>query len=145
MQSSLKLDFSRISSLHTSIRTWLMWRTRESTLRSTDSHDTMAAFTALCAPTSTATSTGVARTAWKRQGESVEAGARENGDMGQNSILEKTHEFFQMCDIENKGFISRRDMQVRMLLWLGFESCVTTDFYCIKVIEIKEMLQFMSA
>uniref|UniRef100_A0A671YUG5 Calcium release activated channel regulator 2A n=1 Tax=Sparus aurata TaxID=8175 RepID=A0A671YUG5_SPAAU len=71
----------------------------------------MAAFTAPCAPTSTATSTGVARTAWKRQGESVEAGARENGDMGQNSILEKTHEFFQMCDIENKGFISRRDMQ----------------------------------
>ncbi|KAM9351633.1 EF-hand calcium-binding domain-containing protein 4B [Symphorus nematophorus] len=31
--------------------------------------------------------------------------------MGQNTILEKTHEFFQMCDIENKGFITRRDMQ----------------------------------
>ncbi|XP_036963611.1 ras and EF-hand domain-containing protein homolog isoform X1 [Acanthopagrus latus] len=71
----------------------------------------MAAFTAPCAPTSTSTSTGVARTAWKRQGDSVEAGACENGDMGQNTILEKTHEFFQMCDIENKGFISRRDMQ----------------------------------
>uniref|UniRef100_A0A669DX95 Calcium release activated channel regulator 2A n=1 Tax=Oreochromis niloticus TaxID=8128 RepID=A0A669DX95_ORENI len=28
-----------------------------------------------------------------------------------NTILEKTHEFFQMCDIENKGFITRRDMQ----------------------------------
>uniref|UniRef100_A0A8C5DVK6 Ras and EF-hand domain-containing protein homolog n=1 Tax=Gouania willdenowi TaxID=441366 RepID=A0A8C5DVK6_GOUWI len=24
---------------------------------------------------------------------------------------EKTHEFFQMCDIENKGFVTRRDMQ----------------------------------
>uniref|UniRef100_A0A7N6B3J0 EF-hand domain-containing protein n=1 Tax=Anabas testudineus TaxID=64144 RepID=A0A7N6B3J0_ANATE len=35
----------------------------------------------------------------------------ESGDMDQNTILEKTHEFFQMCDIENKGFINRRDMQ----------------------------------
>uniref|UniRef100_A0AAQ6ANB3 EF-hand domain-containing protein n=1 Tax=Amphiprion ocellaris TaxID=80972 RepID=A0AAQ6ANB3_AMPOC len=35
----------------------------------------------------------------------------ENGDVGPNTILEKTHEFFQMCDIENKGFITRRDMQ----------------------------------
>uniref|UniRef100_A0A3Q4HJF3 Calcium release activated channel regulator 2A n=1 Tax=Neolamprologus brichardi TaxID=32507 RepID=A0A3Q4HJF3_NEOBR len=34
-----------------------------------------------------------------------------NGNVGQNTILEKTHEFFQMCDIENKGFITRRDMQ----------------------------------
>ncbi|AWP08802.1 putative EF-hand calcium-binding domain-containing protein 4B-like [Scophthalmus maximus] len=32
--------------------------------------------------------------------------------MGQNTILEKkTHEFFQMCDTENKGFIARREMQ----------------------------------
>ncbi|KAM8750997.1 EF-hand calcium-binding domain-containing protein 4B isoform 1-T2 [Acanthopagrus schlegelii] len=71
----------------------------------------MAAFTAPCAPSSTSTSTGAARTAWKRQGDSIEAGACENVNMGQNTILEKTHEFFQMCDIENKGFISRRDMQ----------------------------------
>ncbi|KAI4825725.1 hypothetical protein KUCAC02_021396 [Chaenocephalus aceratus] len=35
----------------------------------------------------------------------------KNGEVGQNTILEKTHEFFKMCDIENKGFISRRDMQ----------------------------------
>uniref|UniRef100_A0A672ZWX1 Ras and EF-hand domain-containing protein homolog n=1 Tax=Sphaeramia orbicularis TaxID=375764 RepID=A0A672ZWX1_9TELE len=31
----------------------------------------------------------------------------ENGDVGQSSILE----FFQICDIENKGFITRRNMQ----------------------------------
>ncbi|KAM9815096.1 EF-hand calcium-binding domain-containing protein 4B isoform 1-T6 [Syngnathus typhle] len=37
---------------------------------------------------------------------------RESGHVGQNTVLEKTHEFFQVCDIEKKGFITRRDMQV---------------------------------
>lgn len=81
----------------------------------------MAAFTATCAVTST-TSTTVAQTAGRRQGSTGEAGKSvydwrktENGDVGQNTILEKTHEFFQLCDIENKGFITRRDMQVRLL------------------------------
>uniref|UniRef100_A0A665TL68 Calcium release activated channel regulator 2A n=1 Tax=Echeneis naucrates TaxID=173247 RepID=A0A665TL68_ECHNA len=54
----------------------------------------MAAFTAPCAI-----------------GSSKEEGKYENGDIGQSTILEKTHEFFQMCDTENKGFITRRDMQ----------------------------------
>ncbi|XP_041794877.1 EF-hand calcium-binding domain-containing protein 4B [Chelmon rostratus] len=70
----------------------------------------MAAFTAPCAATNTVTAVG-ARTAWQRQGSSEEAGKSENGDVGQHTIREKTHEFFQMCDIENKGFITRRDMQ----------------------------------
>lgn len=35
-----------------------------------------------------------------------------SGDLGQDAILEKIPEFFQMCDLENKGFITRRDMQV---------------------------------
>uniref|UniRef100_A0A8C4HCB6 EF-hand domain-containing protein n=1 Tax=Dicentrarchus labrax TaxID=13489 RepID=A0A8C4HCB6_DICLA len=70
----------------------------------------MAAFTTPCDTTNT-TTTMVAQTTWQRQGSTEEAGKRENGDVGQNTILEKTHEFFQMCDIENKGFISRRDMQ----------------------------------
>uniref|UniRef100_A0A8C7YWK0 Calcium release activated channel regulator 2A n=1 Tax=Oryzias sinensis TaxID=183150 RepID=A0A8C7YWK0_9TELE len=34
-----------------------------------------------------------------------------SGDLGQDAILEKIPEFFQMCDLENKGFINRRDMQ----------------------------------
>ncbi|RVE72276.1 hypothetical protein OJAV_G00060170 [Oryzias javanicus] len=34
-----------------------------------------------------------------------------SGDLGQDAILEKIPEFFQMCDLENKGFITRRDMQ----------------------------------
>lgn len=75
--------------------------------------DTMAAFTAPCATTNAASGT-VARTEWQRQGSGEEAGKSENGVVGQNTILEKTHEFFQMCDIENKGFITRRDMQVRL-------------------------------
>uniref|UniRef100_A0A3Q3DU56 Calcium release activated channel regulator 2A n=1 Tax=Hippocampus comes TaxID=109280 RepID=A0A3Q3DU56_HIPCM len=36
---------------------------------------------------------------------------RESGQVGQNTVLEKTHEFFQVCDIEKKGFITQRDMQ----------------------------------
>ncbi|XP_070686730.1 EF-hand calcium-binding domain-containing protein 4B [Pempheris klunzingeri] len=68
----------------------------------------MAAFTA---PYANTTTSAAAQTAWQRQGSSDEVGTCENGDVGQNTILEKTHEFFQMCDIENKGFISRRDMQ----------------------------------
>uniref|UniRef100_A0A6Q2XSK2 EF-hand domain-containing protein n=1 Tax=Esox lucius TaxID=8010 RepID=A0A6Q2XSK2_ESOLU len=28
-----------------------------------------------------------------------------------STMLEKTHDFFQICDIEDKGFITRRDMQ----------------------------------
>ena len=75
----------------------------------------MAAFTAPCAVTLTTTTT-VARTAWQRQGSNKEEGKCENGDVGQNTILEKTHEFFQMCDIENKGFITQCDMQVRSLI-----------------------------
>ncbi|XP_018558992.1 EF-hand calcium-binding domain-containing protein 4B [Lates calcarifer] len=70
----------------------------------------MAACTAPCTTTNTTTST-VAQTVWQRQGSSEEEGKCEDGDMGQNTILEKTREFFQMCDIENKGFINRRDMQ----------------------------------
>ncbi|KAL4625094.1 ras and EF-hand domain-containing protein-like isoform X1 [Arapaima gigas] len=30
---------------------------------------------------------------------------------GRQALLEKTQEFFQICDTENKGFITRRDMQ----------------------------------
>ncbi|XP_035982619.1 ras and EF-hand domain-containing protein homolog [Fundulus heteroclitus] len=54
----------------------------------------------------------------QRQGSGEETSARESeqrrsgtSDVGQNTIREKTHEFFQMCDVENKGFITRRDMQ----------------------------------
>ncbi|KAM4618189.1 EF-hand calcium-binding domain-containing protein 4B [Polymixia lowei] len=35
----------------------------------------------------------------------------ESQDGGHNTILEKTHEFFQICDLEGKGFVTRRDMQ----------------------------------
>ncbi|OCT86232.1 EF-hand calcium-binding domain-containing protein 4B [Xenopus laevis] len=35
----------------------------------------------------------------------------EEQDTGQGGMLGKAHEFFQICDIEDKGFITRRDMQ----------------------------------
>lgn len=69
----------------------------------------MAAFTAPSATTKTLSRT-VGQAAWLREESSK--GASKCWDMEQNTILEKTHEFFQMCDVENKGFINRRDMQV---------------------------------
>lgn len=82
----------------------------------------MAAFTAPCAISSSRTSV-VAPTAWPRQASSEEEGKYENGDVGQNTILEKTQQFFQICDIESKGFITRRDMQVR---------CWPTELWCVE-------------
>ncbi|KAK2841982.1 hypothetical protein Q5P01_012182 [Channa striata] len=70
----------------------------------------MAAFAASGAITNTSTPK-VPRDAQQRQRSSEEAGNCETGNMDQNTIQEKTHEFFQMCDIEDKGFITRRDMQ----------------------------------
>uniref|UniRef100_A0AAQ5ZTJ5 EF-hand domain-containing protein n=1 Tax=Amphiprion ocellaris TaxID=80972 RepID=A0AAQ5ZTJ5_AMPOC len=74
----------------------------------------MAAFTTPATNNNNAVSKVAAQTAWQRQGSSdkvLNLRKSENGDVGPNTILEKTHEFFQMCDIENKGFITRRDMQ----------------------------------
>ncbi|XP_005795922.1 ras and EF-hand domain-containing protein homolog [Xiphophorus maculatus] len=72
----------------------------------------MAAFTAPCP------NIRAARTTLQTRGGSDRTSAEEDdssrsrsSDVGQNTILEKTHEFFQMCDTENKGFITRRDMQ----------------------------------
>lgn len=84
----------------------------------------MAAFPAACA-NNNAMSATVARAARQSQGGSDEVAACESLDMGHNTIQEKTREFFQMCDVENKGFITQRDMQVRSLgqgwvLWLSF-------------------------
>ncbi|KAM6937073.1 EF-hand calcium-binding domain-containing protein 4B [Xenentodon cancila] len=77
----------------------------------------MSAMTAPCANINTAGTT-VVQTAWQRRDNGQEMHTWENhgrrsanGDVEQNTILEKTHEFFQMCDIENKGFITPRDMQ----------------------------------
>ncbi|XP_060932937.1 EF-hand calcium-binding domain-containing protein 4B [Limanda limanda] len=66
----------------------------------------MAAFTVPSTTASTKT-TAAARTAGRQR----QGGSGENRDAGQNTFHEKTHEFFQMCDVENKGFITRRDMQ----------------------------------
>ncbi|XP_047202618.1 EF-hand calcium-binding domain-containing protein 4B isoform X4 [Girardinichthys multiradiatus] len=77
----------------------------------------MAAFTAPCPDINTA-GCSMAQITCQRKGSSDNLRARDSdlkrsgsSDDGQNTILEKTHEFFQMCDIENKGFITRRDMQ----------------------------------
>ncbi|XP_054881373.1 EF-hand calcium-binding domain-containing protein 4B-like [Poeciliopsis prolifica] len=71
----------------------------------------MAAFTAPCPDTS------VARTTLQTPGGSDQTSAEDDdsrrsqsSDVGQNTILEKTHQFFQMCDTENKGFITERDV-----------------------------------
>ncbi|XP_034032962.1 EF-hand calcium-binding domain-containing protein 4B [Thalassophryne amazonica] len=73
----------------------------------------MAAFSPTCTPTSTG-----AQPAQHSHGgsEYVDGCDRneqkiENRDLGRNTISEKTHEFFQMCDIDGKGFVTRCDMQ----------------------------------
>jgi Ras and EF-hand domain-containing protein len=37
----------------------------------------------------------------------------EERKSGQRAMLRKAQEFFQTCDTEGKGFIARRDLQVR--------------------------------
>ncbi|XP_061773883.1 EF-hand calcium-binding domain-containing protein 4B-like isoform X1 [Nerophis ophidion] len=79
--------------------------------------NTMAAVTVPCA-NGNATTTSEVSTG---QGEHVsgkeepqrgsDQRKREIRLVSQNTILEKTHEFFQVCDIEKKGFINRQDMQ----------------------------------
>uniref|UniRef100_A0A3Q4BUT6 EF-hand domain-containing protein n=1 Tax=Mola mola TaxID=94237 RepID=A0A3Q4BUT6_MOLML len=66
----------------------------------------MAAFTAEQATTNNMSSTAGARTSWHGRGNSG-----ESGDVKLDTVLEETRDFFQICDIENKGFITRRDMQ----------------------------------
>lgn len=76
----------------------------------------MAAFTAPHAtPPAHTTAGAVVQTTQQRQEDGNKEGKREQGDMRQNTIQEKTHEFFQMCDIKDKGYITRQDMQVRLL------------------------------
>lgn len=38
---------------------------------------------------------------------------RRSSDWGHITLLDKTKEFFQTCDVEGKGFITRTDMRVR--------------------------------
>lgn len=52
------------------------------------------------------------QTSQQGRGNGEASDARESRDMGRDTVQEKTREFFQMCDVENKGFITRRDMQV---------------------------------
>lgn len=84
-------------------------------MKDIDTLITMAAFTVLCPDMNTAVC-GVAQTARQGSGDKTcsqeeDFGKSGSSKVGQNTILEKTHEFFLMCDIENKGFITRRDMQ----------------------------------
>ncbi|KAG9335198.1 hypothetical protein JZ751_005550 [Albula glossodonta] len=67
----------------------------------------MAAFTRP-GPSASAVARGV-----RHKAESPRADPDQNGtaDPGLIAMMEKTQEFFQICDIEHKGFITRRDMQ----------------------------------
>lgn len=38
---------------------------------------------------------------------------RGSSDWGPITLLDKTKEFFQTCDVEGNGFITRTDMRVR--------------------------------
>ncbi|XP_057693263.1 EF-hand calcium-binding domain-containing protein 4B [Corythoichthys intestinalis] len=73
---------------------------------------------ALIVPSALTNPTAGSKTAQQGHGSNEEPlksgneGAKQKRrDVGQNMVLEKTREFFQVCDIEKKGFITQRDMQ----------------------------------
>ncbi|XP_061532848.1 EF-hand calcium-binding domain-containing protein 4B isoform X1 [Phycodurus eques] len=66
---------------------------------------------ALIVPSALADTNAGSRKAQRGHGSSREPLKCESEHVGQNTVLEKTREFFQVCDIERKGFITQRDMQ----------------------------------
>lgn len=57
-----------------------------------------------------------------------------------STVLEKSQEFFQICDIEDKGFVTRRDMQVRHAyahVWIIALLTVPTIYYMAQCWTIK--------
>ncbi|XP_056138222.1 EF-hand calcium-binding domain-containing protein 4B [Lampris incognitus] len=65
--------------------------------------------------TGTATAAGPLKSRQEREEETCiresDWSQGEDGNGGHETILDKTHEIFQICDIEEKGFVTRRDMQ----------------------------------
>lgn len=49
----------------------------------------------------------------KANGLALPAVERRTSDWGPIALLNKTKEFFRTCDVEGKGFITRKDMRVR--------------------------------
>lgn len=49
---------------------------------------------------------------------------RGSSDWGPITLLDKTKEFFQTCDVEGNGFITRTDMRVR------YRACVCVCVFC---------------
>lgn len=94
--------------------TWPMWRSRGRERESGAIPHAMAAFTSTpkgrsrSAPRHRDWDQSPAVCDWK----DCEAGGGERST-GHSTMLEKTQDFFQICDIEDKGFITHRDMQVR--------------------------------
>lgn len=66
---------------------------------------------------STVSTQGAVRGLRPREGRPLKRGTLADGEVDVSAsdegstVLEKTQEFFQICDIEHKGFITRRDMQ----------------------------------
>lgn len=68
---------------------------------------------AMAASALSRTATNNASSSSQRRGHREASDTSDTKDVGRNTVQEKTLEFFQICDMENKGFITRRDMQVR--------------------------------
>lgn len=52
-----------------------------------------------------------------RRGDAEGSQAADEDSGVEQDVLVKVQEFFQICDIEGKGFIARQDMQVKWHLW----------------------------
>lgn len=49
----------------------------------------------------------------RANGLALPGSERRTSDWGPIALLDKTKEFFRTCDVEGKGFITRKDMRVR--------------------------------
>lgn len=54
---------------------------------------------------------------------------RGSSDWGPITLLDKTKEFFQTCDMEGNGFITRTDMRVRYRACVCVSVCVLATYY----------------
>ncbi|KAK3570513.1 hypothetical protein QTP86_020086 [Hemibagrus guttatus] len=74
----------------------------------THKETTMAAFSGTC-DSKVSRPSRLRQKNTKSKGSNVCASPMEQSDC--STVLEKSQEFFQICDIEDKGFVTRRDMQ----------------------------------
>ena len=80
---------------------------------------------------SSISASAAARVSRPREGRPLKESTATEGEVEEgyegSTLMEKTQEFFQLCDIQQKGFITRRDMQVSLCVC----ACVVFVSVCV--------------